>query len=971
MSKILTFLFFCLLILKAGFSGENPYIRHFGTLEGLLTNTVYHVSQDKEGFLWFSTDAGVVKYNGTVFNYYRKRDGLTDKEILWTNEDSRGRVWISAFKGNIQFYYNNKIFSQENTDYLKKIDCNEFIVGFYEDAEGSLFFYTAHGLIYCLNSENIVQKWQYPSIGRLYNITTTTDDRILFVTQNGLYISSNFNSVPVLYQSLDIVNVFRGDSSTYYILTNNDDLLKFKNESLQFSLKNPLNTQKIITVFTDYNGVLWLGTFDEGIYCYKDGRILINLPIKQAQHIFQDTGNNIWITSMNEGIYKILPGFTSTVHYPSSYFEENGITSVCQKGSEDVWLTNGSSIYCFSHGKIIKLYKEFDSFFIDIILEFKDQLLFGKKNDKLYAINFEGKDKTRNNFSALAGKKRLLMDFLKGYSFDEGKNEICIQHINDLYIYSANTSDKPKIVSVNERIYTTFYNRKDELIINSPGGISVLKNDTIIPCSELKQFTGKRIDGHVVINEIKEVYNIEGDSIWLLTDNRFINLSKGFAYPVSNPIVKVLYHDSFLYFTTTERIYRINLSLDFSDKTKTNLQLIDIRFNSIHDALFQNDTLFIASKDGLTLISQDEFNNFRNNIPIPYITNIQSNDIKLATDNDKNIKLRANNNLHIDFEAINYSESPLMYAYKLEGLEEKWNIGPETSVVYKNLSSQNYKFMLKARSYNADWSSPVELNIQIKPRFYQRTVFILACLIMLWAILHFVIRRYRINQKKHEEINYKLVTLEQKSLRAMMNPHFIFNSLGSIQNYLLQNKASEANLYLSQFARLIRQNLNSANSAFISLEDETDRLMNYLSLEKLRLDDKFEFSINIDPQLKIDEVFIPTMIIQPFVENAVWHGISPLDMKGHIAILFNQQSDKSLMVSIEDNGIGIKQSKQYLSANSHISIGMEATQKRLQLLCRQHHRKFDIRFEEVFPGKPNPGTRIRFVIPFREDPEIS
>ena len=343
------------------------------------------------------------------------------------------------------------------------------------------------------------------------------------------------------------------------------------------------------------------------------------------------------------------------------------------------------------------------------------------------------------------------------------------------------------------------------------------------------------------------------------------------------------------------------------------MQFLDISFNNIHDVIFQNDTLFIATDDGLTLISPEEFNQSRNIILLPYFTNVQAKEKKLDVEGKKKIVLRGNTDLHIDFDVINYSESQVLYSYKLEGLEANWNTGPETSVVYKNLSSETYTFQLRAKSFSSAWSEPIQLVIQVKPALYQRKLFIGACIVILIALMHFFSRRYVRRLKKSQELKTKLITYEQKALQSMMNPHFIFNSLGSIQNYLLQNKANEASLYLSQFARLIRQNLNSANSAFISIEDETDRLMNYLSLEKLRLDDKFDFHIQVDPELHADEILIPSMVIQPFVENSVWHGISPMNEKGRISISINRESEKSLLVTVEDNGIGIKQSGQYFT----------------------------------------------------------
>jgi outer membrane protein assembly factor BamB len=956
------------LIINSAYAGENPYIRHYGISNGMRTNTVYHVSQDKEGFLWFSTDAGVVKYNGIVFQNFSKRDGLTDKEILRTQEDSRGRVWIFSFNGNIHFFYRNKIYNRINTDFLAEIDNKEFIVGFYEDRDGTLYFYTSHGLIYSLNSGNIVQKWQYPSTGRLYYITGTTDGKILFVSQVGLFISDNFDTEPVLKRSMDILNVFPVDGSDYVVLTSTNELLNFTNENPQSSLKNPLNTQKLITVLTDQSGLMWIGTFDQGVFCLRENKVLINLPILQSEMIFQDVGKNIWITSMNEAIYKVQPGFASITHFPDSDFAGSGISAMDRKASGDVWISNGSSIFYYSNGKIHHFLHGNENLFIDVLFGFGDELLFGKRNDAIYAVEI---DPEIRNEGVKPGIQRMFNPFIKGFAISGKKDEICIQHISNLYFYRSDDPANPALVKIDERVYSVYYNRNSDLIISTNNIISIRQNDTIKPCIELKSLFGKRIDDHLVIDEHKEVFNVEGDSLWLVTNNAHINLTERLNFSISHPVIRLLYHWPDLYFTTRNQIYRIEIPANYTASKEIDVHAIDIHFNSIHDALFQNDTLFIASEDGLTLISPDEFNKFRQDVPSPYFTNVQAEERKLNFTEKKEIVLRGNTNLHIDFDAINYSESQTLYSYKLEGLEKNWNTGTETSVVYKNLSPQNYTFKLRAGSFGTDWSDTADLSVIIKPAIYQRKAFIIACIVLFAVLIYIASRQYINRLKRSQELKSKLITYEQKALQSLMNPHFIFNSLGSIQNYLLQNKANEASLYLSQFARLIRQNLNSANTPFISIEDETDRLMNYLSLEKLRLDDKFDFHIDVDPELPSDEVLIPSMVIQPFVENAVWHGISPMNEKGLISISIRMETEISLIVAVEDNGIGMKQSQQYFTKSDHISIGMETTQKRLNLICKQHKLKFEIQFSEAFPGQTLPGTRVSFKIPFKFSADFS
>ena len=198
----------------------------------------------------------------------------------------------------------------------------------------------------------------------------------------------------------------------------------------------------------------------------------------------------------------------------------------------------------------------------------------------------------------------------------------------------------------------------------------------------------------------------------------------------------------------------------------------------------------------------------------------------------------------------------------------------------------------------------------------------------------------------------------------MMNPHFIFNALSSIQSYLLRNKPGEAGLYLSQFARLIRQNLSAINSAMINLEKEIDRLKNYMDLERLRMEDKFEYTIEFEEGIEEEELMIPSMIIQPFVENAVWHGISTLEEKGLIRISFAMRHPKALKITIEDNGIGIKQSSMFVSkSGTHLMTGSEMTRKRLENIGKKMNIVTSVEFSEAFPGNPNPGTRVVIVVP--------
>jgi LytS/YehU family sensor histidine kinase len=202
-----------------------------------------------------------------------------------------------------------------------------------------------------------------------------------------------------------------------------------------------------------------------------------------------------------------------------------------------------------------------------------------------------------------------------------------------------------------------------------------------------------------------------------------------------------------------------------------------------------------------------------------------------------------------------------------------------------------------------------------------------------------------------------------------MNPHFVFNSLGSIQNYLIKNKVRDAISYLSQFARLIRQNLYAVNLTVIDLDEEIVRLRNYLDLERIRLENKFEYSIDIEEPFNEDSFIIPSMIIQPFAENAIWHGIATMENNGLVSISFILFTDQLIKIVIEDNGIGVEKASKAAKSNSnatkkHLHLGMEMTKKRLQLLNQKYNVDAHLEITDVNPGTEYPGTRVSIYIPF-------
>jgi LytS/YehU family sensor histidine kinase len=167
----------------------------------------------------------------------------------------------------------------------------------------------------------------------------------------------------------------------------------------------------------------------------------------------------------------------------------------------------------------------------------------------------------------------------------------------------------------------------------------------------------------------------------------------------------------------------------------------------------------------------------------------------------------------------------------------------------------------------------------------------------------------------------------------MMNPHFVFNVMNSIQHYINTQNTASANKVLTGFARLIRKNLEICTKSYISLEEELEYLNLYLKLEKNRFGDKLHYIFSIDPEIDLGDTFIPSMLLQPYVENAIWHGIMPKETEGQIQINIKMLDSFYLNIEIIDDGIGIENSLKN-KKDTHISKGMQLTKERLNLLAQ-------------------------------------
>jgi LytS/YehU family sensor histidine kinase len=314
-----------------------------------------------------------------------------------------------------------------------------------------------------------------------------------------------------------------------------------------------------------------------------------------------------------------------------------------------------------------------------------------------------------------------------------------------------------------------------------------------------------------------------------------------------------------------------------------------------------------------------------------------------------------------------------VYRYRLRGLDDSVRTTRDTYLSYPTLPSGQYELEITATNKFGVQSAPVHIGFIVEQLLWEKTWFILLTGVLLsglvWLAVWLRIRQLHRKNAEKMHINHRMAELEQMSLKAQMNPHFIFNSLNSIQKYVMEKDIRGANKFITDFSRLIRLTLEITSKSRISVDEEVRYISNYLELERVRFGDTFQYEITVAPGIDRGNYYIPPMLLQPYVENSIRHGLRYRDDNmGMVRIRFMENASH-LICTIEDNGVGRKLAQQYKSQLpiEYQSRGMTLTARRMEMMNQGQSVPIVMDIEDMETGDHLPaGTRItlRFPIQF-------
>lgn len=927
---------------------QTTFLQHFSTKNGLPSNNCYFTLQDSKGYIWIATDAGVSRFDGTVFENFSVDDGLPDNQILQLKEDSSGRIWFLALNGQLSYFFNGTIYNENNHHLLKLLKFNAVVVSFFQDSKGVIWLGT---------NKNVLVKWDKKTITKYISASVKHQFSNTFIHEDRTGTIWAFSD--------DCARIF--DGKTFKLASHANLPLSYKtainlpDRTMAYIGKNGLNIKSgsahrnISTIdssllnsdqgyfYLDKNSDIWLSN-RLGIYQLKQNGIR-NSYLKNisSSQVIKDIENNMWFTT-NNGIY-MLPAENERLYILN---KETGLSSDVVKSlikdqKDRLWLgyDNATIDILYPDKRVadrillpekkkyntikqLSLDPEHPSVYfasehgmgrINKIYAQKRELEYLKSTDhsKIVLKNFSI---GANNKLALATSSRVIVlhDRLSKFEFSQTPLKP-----------SKNTS------FFNNRAYCVFYDQQQSLWFSNIDGLSEFTNKQLYPVYQGNEFLEKRINDIRELNDGTIVLATDGYGVIYLKNRRLIAIVTQREGLSDNICKKLFVKDNNVWAITNSGINKISFdgkNADVETFAYTNALLN----NDVHTLFIDNSNAYFGTNNGLVYFSLNKANSKDKALKL-YISAITTKKGNLPLDGSRYLLNPADNSISFRYSAIDFGNGDITYRYRLKA-NASWTETKSRMLEFSSLEPGEYVFELCARSDNSVWSKPVKVHFIRKAHFWQ-TMWFLGILLLaagfgLYKLAMMVTRRQKNKEKEQLMLKNKILMLEQRALQAMMNPHFVFNVMNSIQHYINTKDTTSANKILTGFAKLVRKNLEICTKSFITLEEELAYLELYLSLEKKRFGDKLNYTIIVQDAIEKEEVYMPSMLLQPYVENAIWHGIMPKEHGGKIEINIDLVDNNYLLIKIIDDGIGIDNSLR--TKKDHQSKGMDLTKERINLL---------------------------------------
>nr|WP_315193440.1 histidine kinase [uncultured Flavobacterium sp.] len=993
-------LFFILFLFVEVVFSQQLLSTNFSTIDGLPNNSVYSIYKDSRGILWVGTANGLSAIqNGEVKNYYTS-DGLAHNSCWAIVEDVNHDMWFGSHGGGLTFYNgkNFEVINQNNGlihDKIRRLFIHNNLLYVGTEFGISVLDIKTHKVILSkkiIGCRNLFQVMDFVEI----------NSKIYFGTFN-----DGFWRVDLATKSIKLIN--HKEPDIFSIHKTNDSLLICHSDAInksisRISIKDYLANKDSDIYFgssvfwnfaTDKRGVTYVAgdgiNFATGGICKISNNKIVNLNAvfgvdsTEVWSLYYDSKADVlYVGSMNKGLFQIDLKQQIKYYTPSYYNKDKlDIVSIGNIQNQNLILHKGGLLF-LKQNKIqneITNKRFYD--FAQYYFRTKPQL---KKCD----------------FFTSFAKTRLEAFELRGFKVINGiiwvNSTIGLFGLNtegiitEYYPYSINAFDFPnpnKIIfqiaygkfSTADDFRNNFKAREYDLtseniprdafdilpihnrnyIVSSSNGLYTYQNGKFYSYCLNKSWNEKELV-HATVNDKKElvVANSFGDIF-------IIDVSKGFE--IIKKIDRKLLNGNSISFLECYKDYLfIGTEKGLNIYKNGKVRLIDdeqgLATKVFTSSNIKGTVLTMGTQNGYFEFDFKNYISTKNTSRNIKITGIEvnfeainQNRFKwLGYDSDKIVLPYNKNTISIGFELQNAQyPNKLEYRYRVIGLSNsnwsKWTKDKSINLTY--LPNGSYKIRLETKDlFSGAVSSNDILNIVITPPFWKTWWFLLGSLVFVLICTYIIyVNRIRLVKKQERakyEIQKRLSETKMEALQSQMNPHFIFNAMNSIQNYIIDNNIDDALMYMGEFSKLIRQTLDNSSKLRINLSDEIQYLQTYIKLENMRFQNQIAFELIIDEELDLFETEIPPMLIQPFIENVFVHAFDSHSVNPKLILSFKQQ-DNYIFCEVIDNGKGM------MSGNLnklHTSKGIDLAKERITLFQKDNENPINI------SSNPNEGTIV-------------
>jgi ligand-binding sensor domain-containing protein len=928
----------------------HPAYRQYTTDDGLASPETYQILQDKTGYIWIATDNGVSCFDGYEFRNYGVKEGLKENVIFMMQFDTLGRLWMQAKSGNLYYMEGEIIHPYWYNSVLDDFPGRpEYGKGFIVEGAGETVHISTlkYGLISILKNGDVLPYIHNDSIyhqvfekndiaiyskfikGGLEGVEARNSKQvskgqyypIYFYVNNEIWPFSDLDDSQDLWYNADALSLGQGQflfkiKENVWLIENGKVLWKttFKPRIQYAGLMN--------------KGQLYLGLYGhQGLAVYKSlsaflkGEKSIRLPGKTVNHFMEDKEGGRWFATNEDGVF-YAPADAYLVNDRETGLTDEKVTALAVKSNEELFIG-------LENGEVWQLNPRKESWHklpeIPGSSAVKD-LYFDQQYQQLWVGRNYLYQWQNNNWKLCAASNKEPIVAYRITASPDGKRLYIGNYKSAMRIALPDNTVDTIYIKTGQQSYAVREDFGGRVWIGKADGLFEWQKDTLTGRQNLHPGFSLRIEDIALMPDSTLVVATKGGGLVFWKGDEFEKITT--VDGLTTDMMECVHADDKgnVWAGTLNGLNRISGAFNNREVKKITV-FHGLPSNEINRICTIGDTVWIATNKGLVQFLNKNTNHAA---PKPILASVLANHDSL--DLSKTVPLSANkNNLSISYFAINYKmKGKIQYQFRMD--KGDWTPTMNRSVNFPALPPGKRFFEVQAQNEDGIWSESKTFQFVIDPPWWA-TWWAITGAIIAGLLLVLGVYKYRTAQlKRANKIQLKIAELERSALQAQMNPHFIFNCLNSIQNFILQNEKESAIMYLGSFASLVRSMLNASVAGKIPLDEEMKLLNNYLELEKLRFKNRFNYEIRTAEGLDLFDIKIPPLLVQPYVENALKHGISGKTSGGKVDVFFKEK-DAYLEVSIMDNGTGIKTDEaRQNNSKSHKSFGMAITKNRLELL---------------------------------------